>query len=97
MMYLALDPTELDPKYRVKDVSEVRRYQTVPSRIKIKSPRTLKYAKELVDKIMQDNGIVAKQKYEAVDYSVPYMDTETLIENGLIKTKETAAKPFYQQ
>lgn len=95
VMYAALDPNSLDQKYRVKDMSEIQRYQAVPSRIKIKSDRTLKYAKELVDKLMGDNNIVAKTNYDAVDFTVPFMETEELIANGLIKTRETTARPFY--
>lgn len=97
MMYIALDPAQLDAKYKAKDMSSVIRYQTVPARVKIKSDRTLRYAIELVDKLMEENGIVADGKYEAADFSVPYMDTETLIANKLIKTRETSARPFYQQ
>ena len=94
IMYLALNPSDLDRKYRVKDVGEVSRYREVPAMIKIKSERSLKYAKELVDKIMAENELVLKTAYEAVDYTVPYMETEDLIANGLIKTRVAVKRSF---
>lgn len=96
LMYMALKPDSVDPKYRCKDVGNVSRYEEVPTMIKIKSDRSLKYAKELVDQLMAENSLQRNEKYEDVDYTVPYMETEDLIANGLIKTRETVAKPFYQ-
>ncbi len=94
VMYMALNPLDLDRKYRVKDVGDVSRYEEVPAMIKIKSERSLKYAKELVDKLMAKNELVLKAAYGSVDYTVPYMETEDLIANGLIKTRLAVKRSF---
>lgn len=76
-VYLALDPKEfVDTKYRFVDVSDKRKYKDVPFLIKVKSERSLKQFKELVDLMMEKREIKAKKKYEAIDF------TTQLIPNG---------------
>ena len=51
-MYLALDPQQyVGTKYAAKDMSQVKKYASVPVRVKIKSPRSVKFANELVEKL----------------------------------------------
>ena len=78
-LYLALDPSELDTKYRVSRVKG-----DCPALIKIKSARKLKYATELIDLLMEKLGIIRTGTLSE-DYRLPYEETDTLIEKGLIK------------
>ena len=49
ILYLALSPSNIEDKYRFRDVSEKKRYKDVPVRYKITGSRSLQYALELID------------------------------------------------
>lgn len=85
---LALNPEDYsDSKYVVDSLSEVAAYADTQCLYKIKNDRRAKYAKELIDKLMQDNGLAAEIAEENVDYAAqyPYETTEKLIARKLIK------------
>ena len=69
-VFLALDPSFIDenPKYHLKNVADKKQYQEVPVMIKVRSPRALKYFKELVDIMMAARGVKAKRNYQEVNY-----------------------------
>lgn len=74
---LAIDPqTLVGTKYFFKDTSLKKQYQLVPTQIKIKSERGLKYFKELVDMMMVQRNVKPKRKFEPTDY------TSNLIPDG---------------
>ncbi|MGM9969456.1 MAG: hypothetical protein ACI35S_03565 [Anaeroplasma sp.] len=77
-VFLALDPSfvENNPKYHLKDVSEKKQYTDVPVMLKVRSPRSLKYFKELVDIMMAARLVKPKRNYQPVNF-VPQ-----LIPNG---------------
>lgn len=85
-MYIALNPADLDEKYHVKDVSGMARYATVPTMLRIRKPRSLKYAKELVAKLMENLGVM-RGETPNVQYKIDYKSTEALLQVGLIKIK----------
>ena len=85
-MYIALNPADLDEKYHVKDVSEMSRYATVPTMLKIRKPRSLKYAKELVAKLME-NMSIERGETPNIQYKIDYKSNEALLQVGLIKIK----------
>ena len=85
---LALNPENYtDTKYVVDSLAEVAAYADTQCLYKIKNDRRVKYAKELIDKLMQDNGLAAGLIEENVDYAsqYPYEETAPLIERKLIK------------
>lgn len=85
---LALNPDDYaDSKYVVDSLAEVAAYADTQCLYKIKNDRRAKYAKELIDKVMQDNGLSAGLIEENVDYAsqYPYETTEALIARKLIK------------
>ena len=86
-LYLALDPATLEEgAYNFEDMSAKKKYENVPVLIKIKGPRKLKYALELIDKICQENLALPNVKnFEPTDYIVPYWTTEELVKTGLVK------------
>lgn len=74
---LAIDPQSLQgTKYRIKDVSEKRQYVEVPTMIKVRSARGLKYFKELVDIMMAARGVKPKKNYQPTNFM------PSLIPNG---------------
>ena len=67
---LAIDPKALEgTKYHFKDRSDKKQYQLVPTQIKIKSDRGLKYFKELVDMMMEGREVKPKRRFEATDFT----------------------------
>ena len=66
---LAIDPQSLvGTKYHFKDVSEKKQYAEVPTMIKVRSSRGLKYFKELVDIMMANRGVKPKRNYEPTNF-----------------------------
>ena len=93
-LYLALDPATLEEgAYNFEDMSAKKKYENVPVLIKIKGPRKLKYALELIDRICNDNlALPAVKNFEPTDYTLPYWTTEELVKTGLVK-KMVAGMP----
>lgn len=74
---LAIDPSSLEgTKYHYKDVSNKKQYVEVPTMIKVRSDRGLKYFKELVDLMMAAREVKPKRNFKPVNYM------PTLIPNG---------------
>ena len=96
-LYLALDPATLEEgAYNFEDMSAKKKYENVPVLIKIKGPRKLKYALELIDRICNDNlALPAVKNFEPADYTVPYWSTEELVKTGLVK-KMVAGMPVQE-
>lgn len=96
-LYLALDPATLEEgTYNFEDMSAKKKYENVPVLIKIKGPRKLKYALELIEKVCVENLALPDAKnFEAVDYAVPYQTTEELVQAGLVK-KMVAGMPVQE-
>ncbi len=94
-LYLALDPAKLDEKYHVKDASDVAKYKDVPAKLKVRSTRAVKYAKELIAKLMEEHEIARREEYTAEDYRIDTQTLEELIEAGLVKVKISARPEFW--
>ena len=92
-VFLALDTSIIDenPKYHLKDFSEKKRYQEVPVMIKVRSPRSLKYFKELVDIMMANRGVKPKRNFEPTDYM------PQLIPNGEAILASLGMSTYYLQ
>lgn len=95
VLFLALDPAELDgSKYKYDDVGARKRYEKTPVKFKVRSARSFKWAKELVDMTMERAGIafLALREEDCVE---PYASKEELIARKLIevtaKDMETGA------
>jgi len=93
-LYLALDPAQFDgTKYNVI-ASQSKKYEAVPCLYKIKSERKFKWAKQLVDILAQQLGLVAGEAKND-DYKPAYMTIEQLIEQGYVK--ELVSKEDYDE
>lgn len=66
-LYLNMDISEVDPKFRCKDMRGKVTYATVPVMLRIKSGRAVRYAKILIDQCAAKYGLVENKKFQEVD------------------------------
>lgn len=81
----ALEPDRAEPKYHVVDMSDRKKYESVPSLLKIFSERKLRYAKELFDKVAFAAKLTRGEPEYSGNYVLPYRTTEELIADGLVR------------
>ncbi|MDE5911809.1 MAG: hypothetical protein K2H24_05690, partial [Clostridia bacterium] len=99
-LYLALNPQDyVDSKYKFEDVSDVKSYADTPFMMKIKNPRRLKYALELIDVVMDNVGASLKRDLHETDYvaDLPFESTEELMEKGLVVNVHVKSNSFVAQ
>ncbi len=89
-LYLALDPAVVETleegKYNIINMADKKKYENVPTLIKVTGPRKLKHALELIDLLCRDTLALPEVKdFAPVDYVVPHQSTEELVESGDIK------------
>ena len=83
-VYLSLDPAELEnSKYIYTDASEIKKYSDTPVRLKIRSDRACKWAKELIAVMMAKDGVTQGEISRLLP-EIPYEDKLPLIARGLI-------------
>ncbi len=66
-LYLNMDISEVNPKFRCRDMSDKVTYETVPVMLRIKSGRAVRYAKILIDQCAAKYGLVENKKFVEVD------------------------------
>ena len=66
-LYLNLDYSEVEPRLKCKDVSHKKAYAQVPVFLRIKSPRAMRNAKYLIEKVVQKYGLKENPKAVYVD------------------------------
>lgn len=85
----AISPAELaNTKYRVEDMSDVKKYADVPCLYRIKNERRGAYAVELVDTMLTNAGF-EKTPTNAEFAALPYETRDKLIEEKLVRVKAT--------
>lgn len=90
---LALDPKEFEgTKYRGKDVSAMKRFATTPMLLKVDSARRIKYAKVLLARLAEENGL-QQGKALAKDSEVPALTRDELIAANEIKVTGKKVEP----
>ena len=92
-VFLALDRALIEqyPKYHLKDVSEKRQYAEVPVMIKVRSDRSLKYCKELIDLMFANRLVKPKKSFKPTNF-VPQ-----LIPNGEAILGNLGMETYYLQ
>lgn len=93
-LYLSLNPAEyLDGKYKIVDLSEMKKYQETPLLIKIEGERKYKYALELIEALCKGKlELPDVRNFVEQDYREPYRDIQTLVDEGIVK-RVVAAVP----
>ena len=66
-LYLNMDINTTDPKFHCKDMSDKKTYVTVPTMLRIKSGRAVRYAKILIDQCAEQNNMLERRKPFVVD------------------------------
>ncbi len=85
-LYLPLNPNDyIDSKYSFKDCSEIKKYEHIPFRLKIKSERGLKNAFELIELVMSNLEAELNIKHIDINYVEPNRGFTTLLKEELIK------------
>ncbi len=94
-VYMALEPEALaDTKYGFADMSSKKKYAGVPVLMKIKGERKFKHTLEMLTVLCEEKLQLPKKKVvEVNDYKLPFMDTEALVNEGMVK-KMVAAIPM---
>lgn len=98
IVYFALDPKEVDEKYKFRDVSAKKRYAAVPVRYKITGSRSFRYALELLEQTAAEFELDYKRVELHED--IPYETREALIAKKLIRVyakRETGETVSEQQ
>lgn len=99
VMYIALDPDTLNKKYHHKSVKNKAKFADIPTKLRVKSVRSVKYAKELIDLAMAEKELKPRKVFTPVDYveAYPYMTTEELVEKNLVKVKLSTGRSFWKK
>ena len=96
VIYLALDPKQFEnTKYKGKDMSEKKSYQSVPFQYRTKTERKTMWMLELIDLLAKEHNLVKNEKFNEQDFTkdYPFMDDEKLIEKGyLVVTEKTVTE-----
>lgn len=87
-LYLALDKSYLEQtKYHLKDYSEKKAYAATPLRLRVSSNRSMQYATELLEIVLNNNAEKYVKERESIDLTKQLKkQSETeMLKNGLIK------------
>ena len=83
---LPLDPADYtDSKYSFSDLTGKARYQDTPFGLKIRSPRSVKHAIELIEAVMERVELTRTER-PVEDFVLPYESDEALLAKGLVKS-----------
>lgn len=84
VLFTALDFGEYEnTKYHPKNMGDTKKYEDTPTMVKIKSERGVKFAKELIDKLLEGVNKIDNYTPEKVD--LKYLSDKKLIELKLAK------------
>ncbi len=84
-LYLSLNPSEyVDTKYKFEDCGEVVKYAKTPMRLKLRSNRSVRWAKELIAQLAEKCSLVKIEKQEE-NFCPEYEETTPLVNRKLIK------------
>ncbi len=83
---LAIAPESLEgTKYSFENVGDVKKYESVPVMIRVRSARGCKYASELIRMMLDGAGIEQKHQPKDNFELLPYEDKQQLVDRGAIK------------
>jgi len=88
-LFYALDKSYLEGKYHLKDMSEKKSYKEVPLRLSVRSERSMKYALELMEILLNQKAVRYVKEKEYVNYteSLKPMTDDELITAGYMKKR----------
>ncbi|MDE6550834.1 MAG: InlB B-repeat-containing protein [Clostridia bacterium] len=87
-LYLALDFAGVESKYFATDKSGVKKYESVPTCVKVKSDRALKRALTLIGRAADNHNLVMRDDGEAkVVFDNVAISRDEMIDLGFVKSK----------
>ncbi|MBQ0099393.1 MAG: hypothetical protein KBS91_02460, partial [Firmicutes bacterium] len=89
-IYFAVDCSLLNEKYHAKNLNKEGKTVPLSTLLKVKSDRSVKYAKEIIDLIMNNFGVIKSETLEKVDYTYSYKSTEELLKSGKVKLSKSS-------
>ena len=96
-LLLAVEPEGYSgTRYSVEDVSGKASTVDTPTMYRIKSPRRLKYAKEIIAGMMEALKTVKRSAFEPQDYYLPYEGDMSLMQRGLVKRVVTGTTRIFK-
>ncbi|MCH5155389.1 MAG: hypothetical protein J1F69_02180 [Clostridiales bacterium] len=85
-LLVAVEPAGYNgTKYAVEDVSNVASTADTPTMYRIKNPRRVKYAKEMIAGMMKELKVFKDSHYVAQDFFLPYEGDLAFMRRGLVK------------
>ena len=88
-LFLPTDPAKFDgTKYKV----EARPNAKLSTMFRIKSDRSTKFAKEMIDIVFAELGLRENEEYQPINFRPVYKSTDNLIKKGYIKVKTTVVE-----
>lgn len=67
-LYLNLEVSEIESRFNIIDASDTKSYEQVPAFLRIRSNRAMKYAYELIDRVINKFELTKNAKYVEQDY-----------------------------
>lgn len=84
-LFLAVDPAKFEgTKYKVEDRSAKRPHAKMPTMYRIRSDRSTKFAKEMINIVFAEHGLAENAEYAPINFRPAYKSTENLIKKGYI-------------
>lgn len=84
-MFLAVKPSKFaGTKYKVEDRSAKKPNAKMPTMYRIRSDRSTKFAKEMLNIVFNEYGLIENPDYVPVNYRPAYKSTENLVKKGYI-------------
>lgn len=92
-LYLPVDASKFDgTKYKVEDLASKGSNAKLPTMYRIRSDRSTKFAKEMLDIVLTEHGLKVNEDYKFVNFRPVYKSTENLIKKGFIRAKTTVVE-----
>lgn len=94
-IHLPLEPAAyVNTRYGAIDVSEVKKYAAVPTRLKVRSPRGVKYARQLISLAAERMSLACGEKGGLTTADFPFEPFESLLARRLIKLRTKGGVPL---
>lgn len=89
-LFLATDPAKFDgTKYKVENRRIKKPNAKMPTMFRIRSDRSTKFAKEMLNIVFSEHGVVENPDYVPTNFRPAYKSTENLIKKGYIHASTT--------
>lgn len=91
-LFLAVSPAKFDgTKYKVENRAEKRPHAKMPTMFRIRSDRSTKFAKEMLNIVFAEQGLIENLDYAPTNFRPAYKSTENLIKKGYIHASTATA------